>query len=251
MRFERKHCVVTGGASGIGRSVSELFAREGAVVTVWDRDKALGEEVIEGIRGRSDRGHRFQEIDLTDAAAVNAASEALGSVAPSVDVLVNCAAIAAPEAITGAFLAMPEERWRPLIEVNFVAHVRVLQALLPSMVDRQGGTAVVNVISDSYQGHDKNLAMYGAGKAALASLTKTLARELGSRGVRVNGVSPSATATPSTEEWLAKYQDRVAKMYPLGRLGEPDDQAKAIAFMASPEASWITGQILSVNGGFL
>ena len=140
---------------------------------------------------------------------------------------------------------------RPLLEVNFVAHVRVLQALLPGMLDLPNGSSVVNVISDSYLGYDKQLAMYGAGKAALASLTKTIARELGSKGVRVNGVSPSATSTPSTSEWLDKYQERIVKMYPLGRIGEGIDQANAIAFLASNDSAWITGQIVSVNGGFL
>jgi NAD(P)-dependent dehydrogenase (short-subunit alcohol dehydrogenase family) len=119
------------------------------------------------------------------------------------------------------------------------------------MVDLSEGSSVVNVISDSYLGNDKQLAMYGAGKAALASLTKTIAKELGEKGIRINAVSPSATATPSTSEWLAKYQDRIVKMYPLGRIGEPIDQANAIAFLASRESNWITGQILSVNGGFI
>ncbi|HEY8480303.1 MAG TPA: SDR family oxidoreductase [Spirillospora sp.] len=250
-RFAGRECVVTGGASGIGRAVALLMAREGGTVQVWDRDADAADRMREELRAASDLPHGFRVVDITDPDDVAAAAEELRSRSPHTHVLVNCAAIAAPGPITGPFLTMPEKQWRPLIEVNFVGHARVLQALLPGMLDLPGGAAVVNVISDSYLGHDRNLAMYGAGKAALASLTKTLARELGPRGVRVNGVSPSATSTPSTDEWLAKYGDRIVKMYPLGRVGTPDDQAQVIAFMASDQASWVTGQVLSVNGGFL
>lgn len=250
-RFTGLECLITGGASGIGRALAVLMAGEGGTVTVWDRDEVMLKEVDQELQGVGPGGHRTQAVDLVDRTGVRAAADRVRASVSHTHVLVNCAAIAAPEAITGAFLDMPEEQWRPLIEVNFVSHVHVLQAVLPGMLDLESGASVVNVISDSYLGHDRNLAMYGAGKAALASLTRTLARELGPRGVRVNGVSPSATATPSTEEWLAKYGDRVRKMYPLGRLGTPLDQAEAIAFMASDRSSWVTGQILSVNGGFI
>jgi len=247
-RFADLRCVVTGGGSGIGREVATLFAAEGGTVTVWDRDERSAKETVAALDGE---GHLAQVVDLTDPEQVVAAAEQLRAASPHTDVLVNCAAIAAPAAITGKFLDMPEERWRPLIEVNFVGHVRALQALLPGMLDLPNGAAVVNVISDSYLGYDRNLAVYGAGKAALASLTRTLARELGHHGVRVNGVSPGATDTPSTQEWLGKYGDRIVKLYPLGRVGRPADQAGAIAFMAGAESSWVTGQILSVNGGFI
>lgn len=250
-RFAGRECVVTGGASGIGRAVALLMAREGGTVHVWDRDEKQADPLRDELRAASDRPHRFRSVDITDAKDIAAAAEDLRAHSPHTHVLVNCAAIAAPGPITGPFLGMPETQWRPLIEVNFVGHGRVLQALLPGMLDLPDGAAVVNVISDSYLGHDRNLAMYGAGKAALASLTRTLARELGPHDVRVNGVSPSATSTPSTDEWLSKYGDRIVKMYPLGRVGTPEDQAQVIAFMASDQASWVTGQILSVNGGFL
>lgn len=250
-RFQGKECVVTGGASGIGLETSLLFAREGGTVTVIDRNESGCEQALAKLRETSSAPHRTFVLDLTDANQVEAMAGKLRAVSPSTDVLINCAAIAAPGPITGWFLTMPESQWRPLIEVNFVAHVRVLQALLPGMLDLPGGASVVNVISDSYLGNDKQLAMYGAGKAALASLTKTIAKELGSKGVRVNAVSPSATATPSTSEWLDKYQERIVKMYPLGRIGEPIDQANAIAFLASNDSKWTTGQILSVNGGFI
>jgi NAD(P)-dependent dehydrogenase (short-subunit alcohol dehydrogenase family) len=250
-RFAGKECLVTGGGSGIGLETARTFAREGGTVTIWDLDEAAAKAAVEDLDSSSGQEHRWYALDLSHADEVQSAATQLRAAAPKTDVLVNCAAIAAPGPITGPFLQMPESQWRPLIEVNFVAHVRVLQAVAPGMLDLDEGASIVNVISDSYLGHDRQLAMYGAGKAALASLTRTLARELGSHNVRVNGVSPSATATPSTGEWLAKYEDRIVKMYPLGRLGSPQDQANAIAFMASDESAWITGQILSVNGGFI
>ena len=250
-RFAGKECIVTGGASGIGLETASLFAREGGTVTILDMDVTRCDSALKVLNEISDAGHRTFVLDLTSGEKVSEMAVALRKVSPTTDVLINCAAIAAPGPITGWFLTMEESQWRPLLEVNFVAHVRVLQALLPGMLDLPNGSSVVNVISDSYLGYDKQLAMYGAGKAALASLTKTIARELGSKGVRVNGVSPSATSTPSTSEWLDKYQERIVKMYPLGRIGEGIDQANAIAFLASNDSAWITGQILSVNGGFL
>lgn len=250
--FQGKEAVVTGAGSGIAREVARQLAAAGANVTIWDRDADAAREAhAELLESWPGGAHRWDTVDIADADSVTGATERLRADVPTTDVLVNCAAIAAPGPITGPFMDMPESQWRPLIEVNFVGHVRVLQALLPGMVDLDGGASVVNVISDSYFGQDRNLAMYGAGKAALWSLTKTLAREVGPRSVRVNGVSPSATRTPSTSEWMGKYEDRIVKMYPLGRLGTPTDQANAIVFLASDDAAWITGQILSVNGGFI
>jgi NAD(P)-dependent dehydrogenase (short-subunit alcohol dehydrogenase family) len=250
-RFTGLETLVTGAGSGIAREVARIIAREGGTVTIWDRDAAAAESAHAELAGISAQPHRWAAVDISDGQSVAIAAEGLRAQAPHTDVLINAAAIAAPGPITGAFLEMAESQWRPLIEVNFIGHVRVMQAVLPGMLDLPSGASVVNVISDSYLGGDRNLAMYGAGKAALASLTKTLARELGPKGVRVNGVSPSATATPSTAEWLEKYSDRIVKMYPLGRIGNTADQANAIVFMASKEADWITGQILSVNGGFI
>lgn len=250
-RFTKKECVVTGAASGIGLETASLLAREGATVTIIDRNEEGCDAALKILKDISSAPHRRFVVDLTSSEQIVEMSKNLREVSPTTDVLINCAAIAAPGPITGWFMTMPESQWLPLIEVNFIAHVRVLQALLPGMVDLAEGSSIVNVISDSYLGNDKQLAMYGAGKAALASLTKTIAKELGSKGVRVNAVSPSATSTPSTSEWLDKYQERIVKMYPLGRIGEPIDQANAIVFLASNESNWTTGQILSVNGGFI
>ena len=201
-RFSGKECVVTGGASGIGLETASLFAREGATVTILDMDVIRCDSALKILKEISNADHRIFVLDLTSGEQVTEMGRNLRKVSPTTDVLVNCAAIAAPGPITGWFLTMEESQWRPLIEVNFLAHVRVLQILLPGMLELPSGSSVINVISDSYLGQDKQLAMYGAGKAALASLTKTIAKELGSKGVRVNGISPSATATPSTSEWL-------------------------------------------------
>lgn len=114
-----------------------------------------------------------------------------------------------------------------------------------------GGGAVVNFASDSYKGQDPNLTVYATAKAGVVTFTKSLAKEVGEHNVRVNCISPSTTWTPSTEDWLDEYGDKVVENYPLGRLGQPEDHADAAVFLASDAADWITGQVLSVNGGFL
>jgi NAD(P)-dependent dehydrogenase (short-subunit alcohol dehydrogenase family) len=110
---------------------------------------------------------------------------------------------------------------------------------------------VINFISDSYTGQDPDLTVYASAKAAVVAFTTSLAKEVGEHGVRVNAISPSTTKTPATEEWLEEYGDKIVSQYPLDRLGLPEDHAYATMFISSDAAEWITGQTLSVNGGFL
>jgi NAD(P)-dependent dehydrogenase (short-subunit alcohol dehydrogenase family) len=174
-----------------------------------------------------------------------------------IDVLINSAAVVDDK----LFLASRPDDWRRIIDVCFYGPMHVLHAVLPGMVDRHYGR-VVCMASDAARLGQARLSYYAAAKAGVIALVKSIAQEIGSSGVTLNVVSPGATNTELRQEREAsllkqmgeeKYKRRqqaVVRMYPLGRIGEPDDAAAAVAFLASDQAAWITGQVLSVNGGF-
>jgi NAD(P)-dependent dehydrogenase (short-subunit alcohol dehydrogenase family) len=167
-------------------------------------------------------------------------------------VLVNVAAGGLQNAkdLNQPFMDETPDNWEPHFQVTLRGPFNMTHNALPVM-EENGGGAVINFASDSYQGQDPNLTAYATVKAGVVTFTKSLAKEVGEHDIRVNCISPSTTWTPSTEEWLDEYGDKVAENYPLGRLGYPEDHANAAVFLASDAADWVTGQVLSVNGGFL
>lgn len=148
------------------------------------------------------------------------------------------------------FLEERPSDWDSQFDITLRGTINMTHNALAPMVDQESGS-VISLISDSYQGQDPDLTVYASAKAALVTFTTSLAKEVGEHGVRVNAISPSTTKTPATEEWLEQYGDKVVQQYPLGRVGRPEDHANAAVFLASDAASWITGQTVSVNGGFL
>ncbi len=251
--FTGQVAVVAGGASGIGRACGIELAKEGADVVVADIDEDRGSEVADEIE--DDHGQRavFEHTDVSDhdscAETMARADEELGGV----DVLINSAAGGLGGSLadlTKKFVDETPEDWEPQFEVTFRGALNTAHTALPYMIEGGGGSIVI-FSSDSYQGHDDDVAVYSAAKAALVTFAKSLSREVGEHDVRVNAVSPSTTRTPANEGWVEKYGDKIVENYPLGRLGKPVDQANAAVFLASDAADWITGQTLSVNGGFL
>lgn len=249
MSFDDRVAVVSGGAQGIGFAIGSTLAGLGATVVISDVDGEKAEESAQRLRSDGADAWSFA-IDIRSPEQGEALRAAVEERHGGLDVLVNAAAIAGAAEVMGRFEKTPREAWLPLIDVNLTGTITITQALLPLMLDRERGAAIVNLISDSYKGLDFGMAVYGAGKAGVAIFTKGLAREVGPKGVRVNGVSPSATRTRSTEDMFASAGEKLLKMYPLRRFGEPEDQAHAVVFLASDAAAWITGQILSVNGGY-
>ncbi|MFJ3441112.1 SDR family NAD(P)-dependent oxidoreductase [Streptomyces sp. NPDC086081] len=242
-RFEGYGVLVTGGARGIGAATARRLAREGARVLVADRDPA---EATRTARALREAGLHAEATgcDVADRAAVEAAVTHAVDAFGSLDVLVNCAAHCSPDA--PLFEDEPDEAWARDLDVTLTGAYRCCRAALPHLA-ASGRGAIVSIGSVNGLQDFGNHA-YSAAKAGLGSLTRTLAGHAAGRGVRVNLVAPG---TVRTSAWEGRDEDleAVRGLYPLGRVGEPEDIAAAVAFLASSDASWITGTTLVVDGG--
>ena len=222
-----KTVIVTGGAAGIGASIVARFREEGAKVVIFD----LNAE---------------KKVDITDYEAVK---KAVAEVGP-VDILVNNAGWDTFK----TFLKSDPAFWQKILSINLVGAMNMLHCVLPGMIERGGGK-VVNVASDAGRVGSSGEAPYSAAKGGIIALTKTLARELASKGIRLNVVCPGLTETNMLTEFMkgAGNPEKLAEAYrraiPIGRLGKPDDIPGAVLFFASDDADFITGQVLSVSGG--
>ncbi|MER6440646.1 MULTISPECIES: SDR family NAD(P)-dependent oxidoreductase [unclassified Streptomyces] len=244
-RFEGHGVVITGAARGIGAATARRFADEGARVLVTDVDLPEAEQTAASIRGTGGLAEAYV-CDVRDRASVERAVAHAVEVLGSLDVLVNNAYGCTPD--EPLFEDEPDEVWAHDLDLTLTGAYRCSRAALPHLVASGRGAIVhigsVNGIQD-FGNH-----AYSAAKAGLMSLTRTLAGHAASRGVRVNLVAPG---TVRTTAWEGREEDLAvaAELYPLGRVGEPDDIAAAVAFLASRDASWITGTTLPVDGGLL
>ena len=243
--------VVTGAGRGMGRAIAERLAAEGARVAVTDVDgdsalataKALERAVPSNASG-SAAGFR---LDITDAAEVTARIGEITAALGPIDALVNNAGWdrLAP------FLDTDEDLWDRIIDINLRGPIRMTKAVLPGMVERGAGR-IVNISSDAGRVGSTGEAVYSACKAGIIGFTKTVAREVARRNVTVNAVCPGPTDTPLLQGMVGDHEKLIESLkrgIPLGRLGQPDDVAGAVAFMVSDDAGFITGQTLSVSGG--
>lgn len=242
-RFEGYGVLVTGGARGIGASTARRFAREGARVLIADQDPVQAVRTAQALRdeGLTAEG---RACDVADRGAVEAVVSHAVDTFGSLDVLVNSAAHCSPD--TPRFEDDPDESWALDLDVTLTGAYRCCRAALPHLA-ASGRGAVVSIGSVNGLQDFGNHA-YSAAKAGLVSLTRTLAGHAAARGVRVNLVAPG---TVRTTAWEGCDEDleAVRRLYPLGRVGEPEDIAAAVTFLASPDAAWITGATLVVDGG--
>jgi NAD(P)-dependent dehydrogenase (short-subunit alcohol dehydrogenase family) len=238
MSFEGKTVLVTGSTSGIGRAAAEQFGRAGASVVVTGRDVARGGEVVAGIERDGGRA-RFVAADLS---RPNGATE-LAAAAGPVDVLVNNAGIFP----FGASHEIPLDQVRSVLEFNVVAPFALVAALAPGMIERGSG-AIINVSTMVASFGNPGMSAYGASKAALELLTKAWAAEFGPHGIRVNAVAPGPTRTPGTAE-AGELIDTLAGTLPLRRAAAAQEIASTITYLASDDASFITGAIVPADGG--
>lgn len=241
--------VVTGGARGIGRSVAEALAGRGAAVAVADLRPDEAAEVCEFLTAAGAQAISIP-LDVTDRGSVAAAIAEVRAELGQIDVLVNCAGYDELR----PFVETDEQFWDRILEINLKGVLRVTQAVLPDMTDAGWGR-IVNIGSDAGRVGSSLESVYSAAKGAVIAFTKTLARETARTGVTVNVVCPGPTRTPLLEGIVSaqgggdKVIDAMTRAVPMKRLGEPAEVAAAVAFLASEEAGYITGQTLSVSGG--
>jgi NAD(P)-dependent dehydrogenase (short-subunit alcohol dehydrogenase family) len=245
MRFQGRVVVITGGGSGLGRALAHSFAAEGAAVVVadvvGDHATAVADEISE-VGGRS----LAHTADVTDASDVEAMVETTREAFGPVEILVNNAA----RATDADFLDLSEETWEEDVAITLKGPFLCSQAVLADMTENRSGV-ILNIASVNALTYFGNEA-YSAAKAGILSLTRSLAVRYGPFGVRVNAIAPGTLRTPAWEQRRQKdpeVLERVSRWYPLGRVGEPKDVAGAALFLASDEASWISGAVLPVDGG--
>jgi meso-butanediol dehydrogenase / (S,S)-butanediol dehydrogenase / diacetyl reductase len=244
-RFVGAAVIVTGGGHGIGRACAARLADEGARIAVADLDQTAAQQVAEGLT-HTDRRHLAVWLDVTDVASVERAFADASSELGGIDVLIN---VAGGDTQHGTFEETTDQVWVRMIDLNLLGVVRCCRAAIPHLRRSTNSPAIVNVSSiNAFAAFGSE--PYSSAKAGIGALTINLAASLAADGIRVNTVAP---ATIRTRNWEGQEggADRFRHIYPLGRVGEPEDVAAAVAFLASSDAAWITGHTLPVDGGFM
>lgn len=241
-----KTAIVTGGGSGIGRAIARRLGREGCHVGIFDLSQPGGEETAGLIREAGGQAS-VQVVDITNSVRVNQAVATFEAEAGPVAILVNNAGWDKVE----PFVKSTEETWDKVLAINLKGPIICARAVLDGMIERRLGK-IISIGSDAGRVGSSGEAVYSAAKGGIIAFSKTLAREVARYGINVNAVCPGPTNTPLFQGVTGdnpKLADALKAAIPLGRLGEPDDIAGVIAFLASEDARFITGQTFSVSGG--
>lgn len=245
MKLKDKIAIVTGGAKGIGKATVIKFLNEGAIVDLWDLDEAKGNELVSDL---SAQGFKlsFQKVDVSNISEVNSAVEFLITKHGKVDVLVNNAGIT----MDASLKKMTPDQWQKVIDVNLTGVFNCTKIVSQFMLEKQNGvilnaTSVVGLYGNFGQTN------YVAAKSGVIGMTKVWARELGRKGITVNAVAPGFIETEMVAAMPENVLAGMREKTPVGRLGKPEDIANAYAFLASSEASFINGAVLSVDGGIV
>lgn len=236
--------LVTGASRGIGRAVAQSLAARGAVVAVnYRSNAAAAAETIDAIAAAGGRAVDLP-FDVADAAAVRSAVDTLVDREGRIDIVVNNAGVTADQLV----LRLKDDDWQRVVQTNLGGVFHCAKAALRSMVKRRYGR-IVNVTSVVADMGNAGQAAYGASKAGVEGFTRSLAREVASRGITVNAVAPGFVETDMTAGIDTHQRAMFTQLIPVGRIATPDEVATAIGFFASPNAGYVTGQVLQVNGG--
>ena len=244
-----KAAIVTGSGSGIGKAIAERLSAEGCIVGVFDLNADAAKATVGAIVSAGGKAHAHA-VDIADLDAVRAGVNAFENEAGPIEILVNNAGWdkAMP------FLESTPELWKKVIDINLYGPINMHYAVLPGMVERKRGR-VVSIASDAGRVGSSGEAVYSACKGGVIAFTKTLAREHARNNIQLNAVCPGPTDTPLLRSFAeesdagAKLIERLTRAIPMRRLGHPADYAGIVAFLASDDAGYITGQTISVSGG--
>lgn len=242
-RFEGRVALVTGASRGIGEAIARRLAAEGAAVLLAARNREALGRVVDAISATKGRAAAI-ELDLSSPASIETAAKAAIEAHGVVDVLVNNAGVTEDNLV----LRMSRESWDRVLATNLTGAFLLTQAIVKSMVRKRYGR-IVNVTSVVGMMGNAGQANYAASKAGLIGLTKSVARELASRNITCNAVAPGFIQTEMTDRMTPEAREALSERIPAGRLGAPEDVADAVAFLASEQASYVTGHVLNVSGG--
>lgn len=243
MKLKDKVAFITGSAQGIGKSIAESFVAEGAAVIISDINLELAQQTAQELKGK---GHKAEAIktnvaDFADAeASIKQSIEKFGKI----DILVNNAGITKDTLL----IRMKPEDWTAVIAVNLSGTFNATKAVSPLMMKQRSGK-IINIASIVGQMGNAGQANYAASKAGVIGFTKTVARELASRGVCVNAIAPGFIDTAMTQKLPEEVKKSMMAQIPMAKFGQPEDIAKVAVFLASADADYITGQVVAVNGG--
>ena len=245
MGFDGKVALVTGAARDVGREIALSLAAEGAAVGVNYRgSKDEAEMVVKEITNKGGRATAYG-ADVSDFEAVKAMVAAIVTDFGRLDIVVNNAGLA----LRNRFVDTKPEEWRKQIDVCLYGAIHVSQAAAPHL-EKSGSGRLIAIIGDSSRVGESGLAIVAAARAGVIGLMKSIARELGRSGVTANTISLGLIETAHDSAWVEANRDKLIKFYPLRRLGQPEDIAPMVTLLASGNGGWITGQVISISGGF-
>lgn len=244
-KLKDKVAIITGGAKGIGKATTRLFVSEGCSVAIWDIDEEGGRSLASQLRNEG-ADVRYYQVNTTDLDAVNLSVGEVAKAFGGVDILINNAGITRDASMK----KMTPQQWQQVIDVNLTGVFNCTKAVFPLMAERGGGrilnaSSVVGLYGNFGQTN------YVASKAGVIGMTKVWAREFGAKGITVNAVAPGFIRTEMIDTIPEEVKNAILQKCPLGRMGEAEDIAKAYLFLASDDASFITGTVLSVDGGLV
>jgi 3-oxoacyl-[acyl-carrier protein] reductase len=245
MTLRNKVAFITGASQGIGRTCALRLAKDGATVAVVARNQEKLNELVTEITAAGGKAAAFA-LDVCDEDQVKSTVKAIIAQFGKIDILVNNAGITRDQLV----MRMKRADWDAVLQTNLTSAYLCIQAVISSMLKQRWGR-IINITSVFGQMGQAGQANYSASKAGLIGLTMAIAREVGSRSITCNAVAPGFIETAMTAVLSDEFKQTAVKQIPLGRVGAPEDVASAVAFLASDEASYITGHVMNVNGGML